>query len=230
MGFWSSVSHFIKAVVRVVVRVVITVVHTFVPNVLDFLFGFLAWPQKKMRIQIFVLKDSSTGKPVYSGGNMQASIQYAIDTFKSQFNVKVISYSVDWVIQLTDTPPADALTPGCGGPLFEQEFGDAGEYYSSHIAGWNAIPISLTYPISVFVVREVIGKIGCSLGPLTDYVVISPEGIDSINTMAHEIGHCCSLWHSGTKSNLMWRNDDRGSGSKWFQRNLLRSSRHVNYY
>ena len=230
MGWFSSIWHAVKAVVRVVVRVVITIVHAIIPNGLDLLFGMFAWPPKKMRIQIFVLKDPSTGKPVYSGANMQPSIQFVIDTFKREFNVKVRPYSKDWVIQLTDTPPDAALNPGCGSTLLGQEFGDGGNYYAGHLAGWNAIPISLTYPVTVFVVKNVMGKQGCSLGPLTDYVVIDPDGIDNVNTMAHELGHSCNLWHSQTKINLMWADFDRGSTSKWFQRNLLRCSRHINYF
>ncbi len=230
MGFFSSVWHAVKSVVRQVVRIVITVVHNIFPNGLDLLFGFLAWPQKHMRIHIFILKDPLTGKPIMSSAQLTDSINFAKTTFKDKFNVKLHKYSENWVETLTDTPPDDALEPGCGSDLYGQEFGDAGNYFAKHTAGWNGIPISLTYPITVFVVRNVQGKEGCSLGPLTDWIVIDPDGVNSINTLAHELGHACNLWHSGTVSNLMYKNDNRGNNSKWFQRNLLRSCRHVNYY
>ncbi len=150
MGFWSSVWHAVKSVVRQVVRAVITIVHNIIPNGLDLLFGFLKWPQKHMRIHIFILKDPSTGKPIISSTQLTASIDFAKTTFKDKFNVKLHKYSANWVENLTDTPPNDALEPGCGGPLYKQEFDDAGNYYAKHTAGWNAIPISLTYPITVF--------------------------------------------------------------------------------
>ncbi len=230
MGFWSRVWHAVKSVVRQVVKLVITIVHNIIPNVLDLLFGFLNWPEKHMRIHIFILTDPLTAKLIMSSSDLTASIDFAEKTFKDKFNVKLHKYSKDWVEILTDTPPNDALEPGCGGTLYGQEFGEAGNYFAKHIAGWNAIPITFTYPITVFVARNVQGKEGCSLGPMTDWIVIDPDGVNGISLLAHELGHACNLWHSGTKSNLMYKNDDRGNDSKWFQRNLLRSCRHVNYY
>jgi len=35
----------------------------------------------------------------------------------------------------------------------------------NNLAGWNAVPISLTFPITVFIVENIVGKYGCSLGP-----------------------------------------------------------------
>ncbi|HEU5169515.1 MAG TPA: hypothetical protein VFU46_03195, partial [Gemmatimonadales bacterium] len=64
----------------------------------------------------------------------------------------------------------------------------------------------------MFVVRDVMGKKGCSLGPLTDYATLDPDGVKSGNTLAHELGHACGLWHSCSKSNLMWKNSDRSDG------------------
>jgi hypothetical protein len=118
----------------------------------------------------------------------------------------------------------------CGAGALGEEFGEAGEFFAKHLAGWNAIPISLTFPVTVFVVRDVEGTKGCSLGPLTDYVTLDTAGVKIASTMAHEVGHACSLWHSGSQSNLMFHDDNRGDGVKWFQKNLLRSSRHVTYW
>lgn len=230
MGFWSKAWRAVKSVVRQVVKIVVTIVHNIIPNVLDLLFGFLKWPEKHMRIHIFILTDPVTGKPVVSSSALTPAIDFAKTTFKDKFNVKLHKYSKEWVEILTDTPPDDALEPDCGGTLYGQEFGEAGNYFAKHTAGWNAIPITLIYPITVFIVRNVKGTRGCSLGPLTDWIVLDISGVGIASNLAHELGHACNLWHSATKSNLMYHPDDRGNNSKWFQRNLLRSCRHVNYY
>lgn len=65
---------------------------------------------------------------------------------------------------------------------------------------------------------------------LGDYVVIAKEGLMDNVALAHEIGHTCSLWHSGSSDNLMYKSSPAGEKVKWFQKNLLRSSRHVQYW
>jgi hypothetical protein len=236
MSFWSKIKNAVKKVVRavkafvrIVVRVVILLVNTFTLGLFDFLLGFLTWPPKRLRLHIFILSDAKG--PVVNPSNLAASLDFAKLTFKDRFNVKVLPYSEAFVEILKEPAPAAALHPDCvGGGVLKNEFGEAGEYYASHLAGWNAIPISLTFPITVFIVANINGREGCSLGPLSDYITLDVDGVASVNTMAHEMGHACSLWHSGSKSNLMWPNDDRGNGAKWFQKTLLRSSRHVQYW
>ena len=111
------------------------------------------------------------------------------------------------------------------------EFGVAGEYFAQHLAGWNIIPISFTFPVTVFVVRSLAsGVLGCSMSAIGDYAVIDQAGLLDNVTLAHEIGHACSLWHSRTSSNIMYKSAPAGEGVKWFQKNLLRSSRHVQYW
>ena len=73
------------------------------------------------------------------------------------------------------------------------EFGEAGDYYAKLLAGWNVIPISLTFPITVFVVRN-LNALGCSMNVLGDYVIVDREGLETDHiTLAHEIGHACGL-------------------------------------
>jgi hypothetical protein len=238
MGFWSSIKNkikkaakkvwsVVKAVVRVVVRVVLTVVGA-VLGIADLLLGFIAWPPKKLRLQIFILSDSN-GRLV-EPSDLTPAIDYARKVLKDRFNVKLLPYSKNIVEVITEQAPSAALTVHCDSGAMKEEFGEAGEYFAKHLAGWNAIPISLTFPITAFVVDDVIGKQGCSLGPLSDYVTLDLAGVKNASLLAHEIGHSCSLWHSGTQSNLMWSDSNRGDGAKWFQKNLLRSSRHVMYW
>ncbi|MEK7729525.1 MAG: hypothetical protein AAB354_14010 [candidate division KSB1 bacterium] len=238
MGFWSSLKNkikkvakkvwrVVKAVVRVVVRVVMTVIGA-VLGIADLLLGFIAWPPKKLRLHIFILSDQNG--PLVNPGDLAPAIEYARKTLKDRFNVKLKAYSENFVEIIPGPAPNAALEVHCDSGAFKEEFWEAGEYFAKHLAGWNAIPVSLTFPITAFVVRDIDGKQGCSLGPLSDYVTIDLAGAKSDSTLAHEIGHACSLWHSKTQSNLMWHDTKRGNGAKWFQKNLLRSSRHVMYW
>lgn len=235
MSLWGSIKsglkkawHAVKAAVRVVVRVVITIVNALSFGLPDLLLGFLAWPPKKLRLQVFILSDHSG--PLVNPGDLTPALDFARTTFKARFNVKIVSYGNPQVQIIKQPAPPEALVVHCDSGSLREEFGEAGDFFARHLAGWNAIPISLTFPITAFVVRDVKGKLGCSLGPLTDYLVLDPAGVKSVNTLAHEIGHSCNLWHSGSKSNLMWPNDDRGNSVKWYQKNLVRSSRHVQYW
>src|SRR2546421_1631384 len=227
MGFLSKVWHVVKGIARVVGRLVATAWGLLV-GLFDLLLGFLLWPQKKLRYHVFILSDQNG--PVVNPGDLTASIDFFTKTFKDRFNVKVVAYGKPAIEIIKDPAPVAALDTSCGGGAFSSEFGAAGEFFGQHIAGWNAIPISLGFPITIFIVRSMDGGYdGCSLGPLTDYVVLIPSAVAKVNVLAHEVGHSCSLWHSGSKSNLMWKDTSRGDGAKWFQKNLVRSSRHVQY-
>jgi hypothetical protein len=237
VSFWSSITHaikravqkvwhFVKAVVRLVIRIVATVWGLIV-GLPDLLLGFLAWPEKKLRYQVFILSDEEG--PVIDPADLQPSIDFFTKTFKDRFNVKVVAYGKPGVQIIEGRAPAAALDVSCGGGAFSNEFGEAGEFFAQHLAGWNAIPINLGFPVSIFIVRSMSDADGCSIGPLTDYVTMTPSAVRELNVMAHETGHSCNLWHSGAHSNLMWPDPTRGNDAKWFQKNLLRASRHVQY-
>jgi hypothetical protein len=82
-------------------------------------------------------------------------------------------------------------------------------------------------PVVIFFVRSFNGEhIGCSLGPLTDYVTVG-HGNDRSTT--HELGHACNLWHIDTDGNLM-KPGTSGTSMKWWQIAILRDSRHVTYF
>jgi hypothetical protein len=237
LGLWSSITSIakkvwrgVKAVVRIVVRAAITIVAAGV-NGFDLLLGFLAWPPKKLRLHVFILRDEN-GVPVATPGELTIALDNAHRIFKDRFNVSVVPYSKSFVETLPDAAPKAALEPHCDAGAWADLFREAGEYYADHLAGWvGGIPISASFPITAYVVRDVDGKRGCAIGPLTDYLTIDPTGFKGDDTtLAHETGHCCHLWHSGSKGNLMWRDADRGDGVKWFQKNLVRRCRHVTYW
>src|SRR5215216_5994538 len=88
----------VKAVVRVVkavVRVAVRIVATFVGLALgapDVLLGFLKWPPKRLRVQIFILS-SETGRVVAPADpGLATAIDFARKTFKDRFNVKLLPY------------------------------------------------------------------------------------------------------------------------------------------
>ena len=240
MGLWSKIKNavkkvvrVVKAVVRVVVRVVVTIINRLTLGLPDLLLGFLAWPPKNLRLHVIVLW---TDPPPGGGDEMpsitqitEEAIQRTKRIYKDKFNVNVKPYSKSFIEILTDPPaPPTVLDYECG---IGSEFGEAGEYFANHLAGWNAIPISLTFPITVFVVRDMKGdSLGCSMSVIGDYVVIDRAGLLDNVALAHEIGHTCGLWHSKTSTNLMFESSPAGENVKWFQKNILRSSRHVQYW
>ncbi len=79
-------------------------------------------------------------------------------------------------------------------------------------------------PVYLFVIQQVKGMSGCSLGPLADYVVVGAEcgGM----TMAHEIAHACGLWHVRRETNLMKHIHSRDELTR-LQAAVLSTSEHV---
>jgi hypothetical protein len=226
----KKVWHVVKAVVRVIVRVVIEIVNRLTLGLYDLLLGFLAWPPKRLRLHVFILWDEPPG-----GGDPQPPIeqvaQAAVDRmkklYKDKFNVNVRPYSKTFIETLKGPFPDSVLDFDCG---IGQEFGEAGNFLAQHIAGWNAIPISFTFPVTVFVVRSLKGPLGCSMSVIGEYVVIAREGLMDNVALPHEVGHTCGLWHSGSSNNLMYKQSPAGENVKGFQKNILRSSRHVQYW
>jgi hypothetical protein len=232
MGIWSRIKRAVKAVVRVVVRAVVTVVGLAI-GIVDLILGFIAWPPKKLRLHILIL--SNDKGPVVYPDDLKQSIEYARRVLKDRFNVNLRSYSKNMIEVITEPAPNYALNVCCDWCGYQEEFGEAGEYFANHLAGWNGIPISLTFPITVFIVNDVTKKVGCSFGFLTDYITLDVDGVkptDSESAMMHEIGHACNLLgHPGAKrSELMWPNYPRGDAVKWWQKNIVRSSRHITYW
>jgi len=236
MSLWGSIKNAVKKVVRavkgavrVLVRAAITIVNAVTFGLPDLLLGFLAWPAKRLRLHVFVIMVDD--KPVASTSEVMTAVDAARQIYKNGFNVDIEPYAESFVQILTDPAPPSVVDYECGWPGLGSEFGEAGTFFAGHIAGWNAVPISLTFPVTVFVVKTLkSGDLGCSLSVIGDYVVIASPGLKDHVALAHEVGHTCGLWHSGDHTNLMYFQSPAGEGTKWFQRNILRSSRHVQYW
>jgi hypothetical protein len=246
MGLWSSIKRAVKkavkwvvqkakAVGRVLIRVGAFVWGLVTGGIWDAFFGFLTWPRKKLTLQIFILSDSN-GYPVVKEEALTPSIEYARRVLRDRLNITLRPYVKEFVKVISEPAPKAAIEvkPCTTSGIFSDEFGDAGEYFAKHLAGWNVTPVSLKFPITVFVIKEIRGGfIGCSAGDLTDYVLVDIDGVNdkSASTMAHEIGHACGfIRHWGTnRSDLMWANTDRGDNLRWWHKNVIRKSRHVRF-
>lgn len=243
MGIWSSIKKAVKAVVRVAVKVITTFFTTIV-SMYDLLFGFLSWPPKNFTLHVIILSRWDPNKQAYIRLCSKAAVQPSIDTLKAvlkdKLNINLRPYGSEYIEFYEAEVPEGALKPSCcGADHLGQEFTTPGDFYAQHTAGWvGSIPISLRFPVTVFIVDDVQCKNGCSNGPLADYVVIDLDGLNSTGSllanglMLHEIGHACGLlFHNGSTGNVMYKNaDNRGPDLNWAQRNFFRSSRHVTYW
>lgn len=213
----------IKGIGRVTTRIIIEVLHRVLINLFDTFFGFLDWPEKKIRIKIIILPDPE-GNAVIPSTDIHASIAYAQRIFKKHFNVTLLAHNKESFAELLPTiPPIDVLYTKGGPAALKEEFRIAGSFFASHLSG-------VFYPVTVFVVINIKGASGCSLGPLSDYVTLDPVGANQTSVLAHELAHACGLWHMNEKANLLYPYHKRGDEVKWWQKNIFRGSRHVTYW
>lgn len=185
---------------------------------------------KKLRI---VILDLTTAPPVglalpappgYIG-----AIQRAKDIYRQEANVELIVSSEERVAGA----PYGALHPRCDSGAIWDDLTTTGTYYAATTAtrlfDWNFLRlIGFASPIVVFVVDDVRGKDGCSMGPFTDYVVIQSNG----ECLAHELCHACGLLgHVDDPLNL--QHSDCGGAYlkilKPWQELVVRGSRHVSF-
>ena len=213
----------IKGLGRVTTRIVIEILHRALINLFDTLFGFLNWPEKKIRVKIFILPDPE-GNAVVSSTELHASIDYAKRIFRKHFNVTLLAHDKGSFTEVLSTiPPTEVLYTKGGPAALKEEFKIAGSFFGSNLSGF-------IYPVTIFVVINIKGASGCSLGPISDYVTLDPLGARQSSTMAHELAHACGLWHVNEKANLLYRYNKRGDEVRWWQKNIFRSSRHATYW
>ena len=123
MGLWSSIKkaakkvwRAAKAVVRVVVRAVIEVLNRLTFGLLDLVFGFFAWPRKRLRLHVFILWSETP--PVIEGNPappIEQVVQDAIEVtkriYKERFNVDVLPYSKSFIQVIHDSAARCLLQP-----------------------------------------------------------------------------------------------------------------------
>lgn len=168
-----------------------------------------------MRLCVIVLQRRDGG-PVIKPGDLEPALAEIDTLYRREANVEVEYEPVHWAEgNLASAPQATSVAcAGDGGTGFAgwaDDLGGAGSIYEilstrycfessfSRLTG-------IASPLVVFVVEDVEGAQGCSLGPLTDYVVIEGDAVqpgDDRFALAHEIGHSCGLIHHSDTDNLM---------------------------
>jgi hypothetical protein len=203
-------------------------------------------PEKKLRLCVVILRDEK-GVAVAKKSDVLPHLQSAIDTYREEANIRVIpskpfqydspfgddeTATEDWIHVPEGRSTGELLDVDCGGGALGKDLGLTGsqaEFLSitdCFYGKWRRV-LGYGAPIIVIVVRDVAGRLGCSLGPLSDYVTI--EGGNPPICLAHEVGHACNLWHVDGRTNLMNKKCG-GTKLKWWQVLLVRDSRHVTYF
>ncbi len=221
---------------------------------------------KKLRLRVIILRDEkgealllderqSDAQIAADQARLDAAIQHLRDVFGSQLNTSIVSAGGEMIRVLDFPAPSEALDVGCGGDALGESVSEAGRYFrEKEASNWHGTIVGYGAPVTVFVVRDVEGKLGCSLGPLTNYVTVDVEGfeyddpsppvIDDVvvptpkppSTLAHEVGHACSLWHplgwpESGRGNLMYPDvEGRGKILELHQRSVARASKHITFF
>ena len=210
------------------------------------LFEFAVWqlgfrPVKKLKIGVVVLNNGEE-KLVKDQAKLIAVLERTAEIFSQQAKVKLLSAShipkalanhdqpsIHWIENATPRLSKQILDVNCDLRAILEDFSLAGANYQwinlrryfftsfRRVFGYGA-------PITIFIVRGVKGKGGCSLGWFADYVTIPAKHLRCI---PHELGHACNLFHRKDPDNLMYRADCSVSKLTAWQIAVLRSSRHV---
>jgi hypothetical protein len=182
---------------------------------------------KQLRLRIVILRDER-GEPVLAEHDLDVALAETGRVLEREAATRIVAADGALVTVADERAPGRALDAPCRNTgLWRTDLGAAGPYFRRlRVHG----AIGQGAPITVFVVRDVVGKCGCSLGPLGDYVTIDPSGLGgrTRRILAHELGHSCGLRHKRDPENLMRARGPGGRLTRW-QRAVLRSSRHVTY-
>ena len=214
------------------------------PEVVLNAFGVL--PAKQLRLRVVVLSKTLganvLGVPDAAvDAALKPAIELTRDILWKEARVRLVAAGGRFVDVETVPAPPQALSVHCNQRAFVEDFETAGRYFNEHLVRTKVGSVTgTTSPVTAFVVAEIDQMIGCSIGPLADYVTLRPDAITMTRpwALAHEIGHACGLPHvtgvaralfgGDPATNLM---DPYGSGESLTKRQaiVLRNSRHVTF-
>lgn len=184
-------------------------------------------PFKQLKVRVVILRDEA-GEPLATPAEIVPSLDEAERILALAANVRLIAAD-PLIVTVANPAPLEALNVHCDDGAWQEDFDVAGAYFRRQVAVTGSGRL-LGYgaPVTVFIVRDISNKGGCSLGPLTDYVTLEAKMLDRARhrLLAHEVAHACGLWHSDDKENLMYPKGP-GAALTRFQATVLRNSRHV---
>lgn len=187
---------------------------------------------KKLRLCVIITHDGSG--PITTEAALQPILDRAKRIYRDEADVTIYA---DF-----DTGPASPqVEPSCGAAAWGQDLWLTGSQYenaeSLHCREYAAASIvGIGSPIYAFAVRDIEGSSnGCSLGPLTNYVVFEVGDVCSGNThLAHEMGHACNLLRhdDDDATNLMYPDcvEPGRDQLSAFQKSIIRGSKYVTYF
>lgn len=186
--------------------------------------------RKKLRLRVCILRDEE-GSPVATPADVEPALAEARRVL-ALYGIELVPAGEPLVRTLEDRAPKPALDSACAEGSWQADFGPGGAFFRRWTAR-NAVG-TITgsgAPITAFVVRDVLGRAGCSLGPLVDYVTVDMGALKgrTLRVLAHELGHACGLPHSDDEENLMLPKR-MGERLESWQVTLFRGSRHVTYH
>jgi hypothetical protein len=198
-----------------------------VPGLIDTAASFAGVrPYKTLLLRVVILRDER-GKALAAEEAVAPGFLEAQRIFHHEARVRV--FPAGRLVLTPDEPaPAAALDVHCDDGAWQEDFDRAGSFFRHHCAREGRRFLGYGTPVTVFVVRDISNKGGCSLGPLADYVTLEAGMLlrARYRLLAHEVAHACGLWHSKDKANLMFPKGPGDKLARW-QAAILRNSRHV---
>ncbi|HWM13488.1 MAG TPA: hypothetical protein VNO56_03335 [Gaiellaceae bacterium] len=182
---------------------------------------------KLLRLRVLILRDER-GKRVATPADVEPALAEAGRVLREQAAIELVAALEPVVATLEVPAPPTALDSPCAEGSWRADFGTGGAFFRRFSARRGTGGSGA--PVTVFVVRDVLGKAGCSLGPLVDYVTVDMGALKgrTRRVLVHELGHACGLPHSGAAENLMLPKR-MGERLQPWQVAVLRTSRHVTY-
>lgn len=225
-------------------------------------------PEKKLPLMIINQIDPATGTTVATNDQIKKQLDFLIRLYQVRANIKVVPLKPwnfttpfnqspfnldDFIVTQTSVNPA-TLTVNCETEGYANDWGLAGASFTFMINnlywGGGRRLIGIGKGIVVFAVKNFAvpsNTAGCSLGPLTDYVLVDFEILDSsmppvnisqYSVLAHEVGHSLALGlpHSEDMNNLMFKVSPsptpEGNFNNWLSNTdvfIMRNSNRLSY-